>query len=94
MSSGAGIGLRSESKPLILIAASVTGLAINQRWPGALANYDWLVRIGLFLVVYSIVAFVRIGRLNPRHLTPKLTTLAITTNFVLVMNSTWSIQRG
>jgi arsenite transporter len=89
MSRGAGIGLRSESKPLILIAASATGLAVNQRWPGALTNYDWLVRIGLFLVVYSIVAFVRIGRLDPRHLPPKLTALAITTNFVLVPAFAW-----
>lgn len=91
MGSPERIGFRSESKPLILIAASVIGLVINQRWPNALANVDWLVRIGLFLVVYSIVAFVRIGRLNPRLLPPKLTALAVMTNFILVPVFAWAL---
>ena len=65
MGSTSGIGLRSESKPLILIAASALGLVINQQWPNAFTSYGWVVRVGLFFVVYSIVAFVRIGRPTP-----------------------------
>jgi ACR3 family arsenite efflux pump ArsB len=85
------LSTRDEVKPFILIGAIVAGFAINRLADGALTEYGWLVQVGLFAVVFSIMAFVEIKGVGRAFHKTKPTALAIATNFVLVPLFTWTL---
>lgn len=83
--------MRDEAKPFILIGAIGAGIAINRLADGALTDLDWLVQIGLFAVVFSIMAFVEITGVGRAFRKTKPTVLAVTTNFVIVPLFAWTL---
>ena len=83
--------MRDEAKPFILIGAIGAGIAINRLADGALTDLDWLVHIGLFAVVFSIMAFVEITGVGRAFRKTKPTVLAVTTNFVIVPLFAWTL---
>ncbi|WP_208029803.1 arsenic resistance protein [Rhabdothermincola sediminis] len=85
------LSIRDEAKPFILIGAIVAGFAINRLADGALTDYGWLVQVGLFAVVFSIMAFVEIKGVGRAFRNTKSTALAVTTNFVLVPLFAWTL---
>jgi ACR3 family arsenite transporter len=85
------LSVRDEAKPFILIGAIVAGFVINRLANGALTDYGWLVQVGLFAVVFSIMAFVEIKGVGQAFRKTKSTALAITTNFVLVPLFAWTL---
>ncbi len=85
------IGLRDSAKPLALIAAVLVGLGLNRAFDGKLAGHQWIVQVGLFVVVFSIMAFVEIGGIGNAFTKRAPTALAITTNYLLVPALAWSL---
>lgn len=85
------ISPRDEAKPFILVGAIGAGIIINRLADGAITGYGWLVQIGLFAVVFSIMAFVEITGVGRAFRKVKPTALAVTTNFVLVPLFAWTL---
>ena len=85
------LAMRDEAKPFILIGAIGTGIVINRLAGGALTGFGWLVQIGLFAVVFSIMAFVEITGVSRSFRKVKPTAIAVTTNFVIVPLFAWTL---
>lgn len=77
------LSVRDEAKPFILIAAIAVGLILNRAGGGALTMLKPVVQVGLFLVIFSIMAFVEIGDVGQAFRKRKPTTLAVATNSVI-----------
>ncbi len=88
---GRPLSVRDEAKPLILIAAVALGIGINRIADGILEQHHWIVQVGLFLVIFSIMAFVEITGVGHAFRKLKPTTLAITTNYIVVPLFAWSL---
>jgi ACR3 family arsenite efflux pump ArsB len=54
----ARLSVRDEAKPFILIAAIAVGIVLNRIAGGTLSVLEPVVQVGLFLVIFSIMAFV------------------------------------
>ncbi len=89
--STARLSVRDEAKPFILIAAIAAGIGINRIVDGGLEDYHWLVQAGLFLVIFSIMAFVEVTGIGHAFRKVKPTALAITTNYLVVPLFAWSL---
>jgi arsenite transporter len=85
------ISTRDEAKPFILIAAVAAGIGVNRVADGGLADFHWVVQIGLFLVIFSIMAFVEITGVALAFRKLKPTALAITTNYAIVPLFAWTL---
>lgn len=85
------LSVRDEAKPFILIAAVAAGIALNRVAGGSLAAFEWVVQAGLFLVIFSIMAFVEIRGVGQAFRKLKPTALAITTNYIVVPLFAWSL---
>ena len=85
------LSVRDEAKPFILIAAVAVGIGLNRVAGGSLARFDWIVQAGLFLVIFSVMAFVEIRGVGHAFRKLKPTALAITTNYVIVPLFAWSL---
>ena len=83
--------VRDETKPFILIAAVAAGIILNRTAGGSLHRFTWLVNVGLFLVIFSIMAFVEIAEVGRAFRKVKPTALAVTTNYVIVPLFAWSL---
>jgi ACR3 family arsenite efflux pump ArsB len=83
--------VRDEAKPFILIAAVAAGIGLNRIAGGSLARYHWIVQAGLFLVIFSIMAFVEISGVGQAFRKLKPTALAVTTNYIIVPLFAWSL---
>ncbi len=88
---GRRLSVRDETKPLVLIAAIAVGVSVNRLSGGALEGLDWVVRLGLFAAIFSIMAFVDVGGVGRACRKLKPTSIAITTNYVLVPFFAWSL---
>ena len=82
---------RDEAKPFILLGAVGIGVIINRLADGAFTQLGWLVQVGLFAVVFSIMAFVEITGVGRAFHKTKPTALAVTTNFVIVPLFAWAL---
>ena len=85
------LSIRDEAKPFILIAAVAAGIGINRIVDGGLEDYHWVVQTGLFLVIFTVMAFVEITGIGQAFRKVKPTALAITTNYVVVPVFAWSL---
>jgi len=85
------LSTRDEAKPFILLGAVGIGVMINRLADGAFTHLGWLVQIGLFAVVFSIMAFVEITGVGRAFHKTKPTALAVTTNFVVVPLFAWTL---
>jgi ACR3 family arsenite efflux pump ArsB len=85
------LSTRDEAKPFILIGAVGTGIIINRLADGALTQLEWLVQLGLFAVVFSIMAFVEITGVGRAFRKIRPTALAVATNFVIVPMFAWTL---
>lgn len=88
---GPRLSVRDEAKPFILITAVAAGIALNRAAGGSLARHHWIVQAGLFLVIFSIMAFVEIRGVGQAFRKLKPTALAITTNFIIVPLFAWAL---
>jgi arsenite transporter len=87
----ARLSVRDEAKPFILIAAIAVGIVLNRIAGGTLSVLEPVVQVGLFLVIFSIMAFVEIGNVGQAFRRRKPTALAVTTNYVIVPLFAWSL---
>jgi arsenite transporter len=85
------LSFRDEAKPFILIAAIAAGIVLNRVADGALSSLKPIVTVGLFVAIYSIMAFVEIGDVGQAFRKRKPTALAITTNYIVVPLFAWSL---
>ena len=85
------LSVRDEAKPFVLIAAVAAGIALNRIAGGTLARHHWIVQAGLFLVIFSIMAFVEISGVGQAFRKLKPTALAVTTNYIVVPMFAWSL---
>jgi arsenite transporter len=85
------LSVRDEAKPFILIAAIVAGIVLNRVADGALSILKPVVTVGLFVAIYSIMAFVEIGNVGQAFRKRKPTALAIVTNYIVVPLFAWSL---
>jgi ACR3 family arsenite efflux pump ArsB len=85
------LSARDERKPVVLIAAAIVGLGTNRATDGSLTEFDWIVRIGLFGVIFAVMAFVEIGAVGHAFRKGKPTAIAVTTNFVVVPAFAWAL---
>lgn len=85
------LSIRDEVKPFILIAAVAAGIAINRLVDGGLEQHHWVVQVGLFVVIFSVMAFVEITGVSHAFRKLKPTALAITTNYIVVPLFAWSL---
>ena len=85
------LSIADELKPVILIAGIAIGIGVSRVAEGSLVRFGWVVQVGLFLVVFSIMAFVEIGSVGTALRRVKPTSLAIATNFVVVPLLAWLV---
>lgn len=85
------LSVRDETKPFVLIGAIAVGIALNRLAGGTLRHYGWIVRVGLFVVIFSVMAFVEIGNVGAAFRKRKPTAIAITTNYAVVPLFAWSL---
>ena len=88
---GSRLSVRDEIKPLVLICAIAAGVAINRTASGWFVHFDWLVRVGLFAVVFTIMAFVEVDHVGRAFRNVKPTVLAVITNFIVVPAFAWGL---
>jgi arsenite transporter len=88
---GPRLSVRDEAKPFTLIAAVAAGIGLNRVAGRSLAGYHWIVQAGLFLVIFSIMAFVEVRGVGQAFRRLKPTALAVMTNFVIVPLFAWSL---
>ncbi len=60
---GSRLSVRDQTKPLILIASMGAGLIVN-RLTGGLSALIYVVRIGVFLVIFAVMLPVEIKQLS------------------------------
>jgi ACR3 family arsenite efflux pump ArsB len=85
------LSVRDEAKPFVLIGAIVTGVAVNRAAHGRLTGLSLATNIGLFLVIFAIMAFVDPGDVKQAFGKVKPTALALTTNFVFTPLFAWTL---
>lgn len=85
------LSVRDETKPFILSAAIAVGLVLNRVAGGTLRHYGWIVRVGLFVVIFAVMAFVEITGIGAALRKRKPTAIAITTNYVVVPLFAWAL---
>jgi ACR3 family arsenite transporter len=83
--------VRDEIKPFVLIGAVAAGIVLNRVGGSQLHRFGWIVTVGLFFVVFSIMAFVEITNVGRAFRKVKPTALAVTTNYVIVPLFAWSL---
>ncbi|RMF90826.1 MAG: arsenic resistance protein [Nitrospinota bacterium] len=83
------LSIRDESKPLLLIAAILIGILLNRLAGGVMRELYGLVNIGLFLVIFAIMAFVEIKEVGQALAKVKPTALALLTNFLFTPLFAW-----
>lgn len=85
------LSLRDETKPFLLIAAVGIGIVINRSVGGSLQQLGWVVRLGLFAVIFTIMAFVEVKNVGTAFRKRKATAIAIATNYLLVPLFAWGL---
>ena len=85
------LGLLDRLQPLLLIGAIGLGLLLAAGAPALAAGLGWLVKAGVFVVIYLVMLGVResgllaaFGRIRP-------TAIALTVNFVLTPLVAWGL---
>jgi ACR3 family arsenite efflux pump ArsB len=86
---GSKLSVRDEAKPFVLLAAILVGIAVNRLLHGQLAHLSWIANIGLFAVMYTVMAFVEISDVAVAFRKVKPTVLALVTNFVFTPLFAW-----
>jgi ACR3 family arsenite efflux pump ArsB len=88
---GSRLSVRDEAKPFVLLAAIVVGIAVNRLLHGQLAHLSWIANIGLFAVMFAVMAFVEITDVAVAFRKVKPTVLALVTNFVFTPLFAWAL---
>jgi arsenite transporter len=91
MAGTARLSMKDTEKPFLLIGAVGVGIVINGLLGGRLPNVFWLVHVGLFVVVTSIMLFVEITDVRRASVKIKPTMLALLTNFLFTPFFAWTL---
>jgi ACR3 family arsenite transporter len=83
------LSIRDQVKPFVLIAAIVVGVVANRLANGRLTNLAWIAEIGLFAVMFAVMAFVEVKEIAVAFSKLKPTALALLTNFVFTPLFAW-----
>jgi ACR3 family arsenite transporter len=87
------LSVRDEAKPFVLIAAVVVGIVANRLANGRLTDLSWISNVGLFAVMFAIMAFVEIKDVTVAFHKVRPTVLALVTNFVFTPLFAWALGR-
>jgi ACR3 family arsenite transporter len=85
----ARLSVRDETKPFVLIGAIAVGIVANRLANGALVSLAWLSDLGLFAVMFAIMAFVEIRDVGVAFTKLRPTALALATNFIVTPIFAW-----
>ena len=91
MSTGSKLSTRDRTKPFVLIGAVLVGLVANRVVDGRLTDLAWISNVGLFVVMFAVMAFVEFTDLGGAFRKVRPTVLALVTNFVLVPAFAWGL---
>jgi ACR3 family arsenite transporter len=87
------LSVRDEAKPFVLIAAIVLGIIANRLADGRLTDLSWISDVGLFAVMFAVMAFVEVKDLGIAFRKVRPTVLALVTNFVFIPLFAWGLGR-
>ena len=87
----ARLSVRDETKPFVLIVAIAVGILANRLANGALVSLGWLSDIGLFAVMFAVMAFVEIKDVGVAFTKLRPTALALATNFIVTPLFAWTM---
>ena len=78
------LSTRDETKPFVLIVAVLVGVVANRLVDGRLTDLAWISNVGLFAVMFAVMAFVEIRDVGVAFRKIRPTALALLSNFVVV----------
>ena len=87
----ARLSVRDETKPFVLIVAIAVGILANRLANGALVSLGWLSDIGLFAVMFAVMAFVEVNDVGMAFTKLRPTALALATNFIVTPLFAWGL---
>ena len=87
----ARLSVRDETKPFVLIVAIAVGILANRLANGALVSLGWLSDIGLFAVMFAVMAFVEVNDVGVAFTKLRPTALALATNFIVTPLFAWGL---
>lgn len=85
------LSTRDETKPFVLVAAVLVGLVANRVVDGRLTDLAWISNVGLFAVMFAVMAFVELKDLGVAFRKKRPTMLALLTNFVVTPAFAWAL---
>lgn len=85
------LSVRDETKPFVLIVAIVVGLVANRLADGTLVSLAWISEMGLFVVMFAIMAFVEVRDVGVAFTKVGPTALALATNFIVTPLFAWAL---
>ncbi len=88
---GAKLSTRDQTKPFVLLAAVLVGVVANRIVDGRLTSLAWLSNLGLFVVMFAVMAFVEVKDLGIAFRKVRPTMLALLTNFVVTPAFAWAL---
>jgi ACR3 family arsenite transporter len=91
MATTKGLSVRDETKPLILIAAVIVGIALNRLLGDGAEWMIYVVEIGVFFVIFAVMLGVEIKEVSRAFRKVKPTALALFVNFVFIPIFAWAM---
>ena len=85
----ARLSTKDKEKPFILIGSIFIGILLNRVIGGVMHEIYGLVNVGLFFVIFSIMAFVEIKDVGRAFTKVKPTALALSINFLITPFFAW-----
>lgn len=85
------LSVRDETKPLVLIAAIVVGLALNYLLGHGASGLIWVTEIGVFFVIFAVMVSVEVTEVGRAFRKVKPTALALLVNFVFIPGFAWTL---
>lgn len=84
-----GLTLLDKIQPLVLIFSILIGLFIARYFPSFAVSISWVISLGIFLVIYSILTGIEIKEILLAFRNLKTTLIALIINFLIVPLYAW-----
>lgn len=87
----ARLSVGDETKPFVLILAIGVGILANRLANGQLVSLSWISDIGIFAVMFAVLAFVEVKDVGVAFTKVRPTALALATNFIVTPLFAWTL---
>jgi len=87
----ASLGRMDRFQPLLLIGSIAAGLGLAQIAPGFAASLDWLVSVGVFLLIYLVMLSLDLSRVAAAFTQRKFLVIAVALNFIVNPLLAWAV---